>query len=313
MTTRIGIIGCGGIAHSHLAGYQENGASITALADVNAEALGNLAAESGGAEMFDSAEALIRSGQVDAISICTPPDAHAEAALLALKKGIHVLCEKPLANTVEAAAQICEAADKSDAIFLTAFRHRILPAARKMHELVSGGAIGDVVLFRNTFCGPGQRLYDTWFAQKDISGGGTMMDTSAHSVDLFRFLCGEITEQCAAVHMHNEKIHVEDASMLLVKSESGAVGCLAASWCVAVGEAVVEVSGTDGKVVYDYTEPDCVRLKSGDKDWENVPVESSRGFAEETANFLAAIEGTVPPFCTAYDGLRAVEVIQACY
>ena len=102
MRLKAGIIGCGGIAKAHIAGYQENGIEITAVTDMNPDAAKATAANlNGKSEIFADAKTLIKSGRVDLISICTPPVAHADASVCALENGVHVLCEKPLAHTME--------------------------------------------------------------------------------------------------------------------------------------------------------------------------------------------------------------------
>ena len=90
---RAGIIGCGGIAAEHIAAYQQNNVEITALTDISKDALENAAEKAKGAKLFDDYKAMLDSGLVDVVSICTPPVAHEEAAVAALERGIHVLCE----------------------------------------------------------------------------------------------------------------------------------------------------------------------------------------------------------------------------
>ena len=159
---------------------------------------------------------LLDSGLVDVVSICTPPVAHEEPAVMALERGIHVMLEKPMAHTVESGRRILEAAEKSGAVLTIGFRHRFLPAIQKLRELVQDGTLGPVVLYQNAFTGPAFQMKDRWFSKKAISGGGTLMDTSIHSVDIFRFIVGEIAEQRALTAHHLEGTDVEDASMLLV-------------------------------------------------------------------------------------------------
>jgi len=167
---------------------------------------------------------------VDAVSICTPPDAHAAIALHALGRGIHVLCEKPLAHTLEAGRQMAAAAAQSRALFMTAFRHRFLPAIRKLKELIDAGRVGRPRVPAELLLRSGRGTGKLWFGRKAVAGGGTLMDTSSHSVDLFRFLFGEIVEQHAVMHRHLDGTDVEDASVLVVRAERGAVGSLTASW-----------------------------------------------------------------------------------
>ncbi|MGI6209040.1 MAG: Gfo/Idh/MocA family protein [Anaerolineae bacterium] len=314
MAFRAGIIGTGGIARAHVNGYRENGVQVTALMDVNRAAAEAMAANVEGAQIFDTYAGLLDSGLVDVVSICTPPVAHEEPAVMALERGIHVMLEKPMAHTVESGRRILEAAEKSGAVLTIGFRHRFLPAIQKLRELVQDGTLGPVVLYQNAFTGPAFQMKDRWFSKKAISGGGTLMDTSIHSVDIFRFIVGEIAEQRALTAHHLEGTDVEDASMLLVKSESGAIGCLSASWVAGDGQSFVEVVGQNGRALFDYTVGDQVRLRRrGEKEWEIIEVRPSAGFVEEIERFLAAIRGEQELLVTAQDGLRALEIVQSCY
>jgi predicted dehydrogenase len=310
---RAGIIGCGGIARSHVKGFQANGVEVTALMDVSEQALASMAADIAGAKCFDGYKALLDSGLVDLISICTPPVAHEEPAVLALARNIHVLLEKPLAHSVASARRIVAAAERSEALLMTAFRHRYLPALIKMREIIEAGEIGTAVYCHNTFCGPAFAMVDKWFSKHAIAGGGTLMDTSIHSVDIFRFLFGEVVEQSAVMHRHLEGTDVEDASILTLKSQNGVIGALTASWVAADGVAGIDVMGQEGRVVYDYDRPDQIKLRRGKGEWEIVPVEASDGFDKEIAHLLRAIQGQETLSCTGEDGLKAVEIIQSTY
>lgn len=311
---RAGIIGTGGIAKSHADAYRKSNVQITALMDSNREAADAMAATIDGARVFDSYQSLLDSGLVDMVSICTPPVAHEGPAVYALERGIHVLLEKPMAHDVASAKRIAAAAEASRAKLTIGFRHRCLPAVLKLRQVINEGTIGPIVFFHNTFCGPAFNMKDRWFSKKAIAGGGTLMDTSVHSIDLFRYLVGEVVEQKAVMARHLEGIDVEDASILIVKADNGAIGSLTASWVAGDGQAYIDITGEKGRVLYDYMKAAEVRLKRlGEKEWETIAVEPSAGFAEEVGIFLAAIRGEGELLCTAFDGLRAVEIIEANY
>lgn len=311
---RVGIIGCGGIANAHVDGYRNNGIVPVALADVNPEAAQKLSAKCPGARVFTDYRALINSGRVDAVSVCSPPVAHEAAVVFALKHGIHVLCEKPLAHHPASARRMQAAAKKSKALLMTAFRHRFLPAIVKMRQLIDAGTIGKLVLFQNIFCGPAFGMNKRWFSKKAIAGGGSLLDTNSHSVDLFRYLVGEVAGQHALMHRHLKGTDVEDAGILVVKSKSGVVGSLASAWVAGSGAADIDIFGQGGRMIYDYTQPDVIRfIKLGQKEWTSVKAKPSGGFAEQIAHFLGAVRRKNRLTCTGHDGLRAVEIIHATY
>ncbi|MFA6714954.1 MAG: Gfo/Idh/MocA family oxidoreductase [Victivallales bacterium] len=312
MTIKAGIIGCGGIAKCHIAGYKSNNIEITAVTDINPDAAKAMGAELG-AEVFASFRELIESGRVDLISICTPPVAHEADAVLALEHGVNVLLEKPSAANVEAARKIKAAADKSGARLMLAFRHRFIPAIVRMKEMIDSGCLGQVVFFQNTFCGPAFDMKDKWFSKKAVAGGGSMLDTSSHSVDLFRFLIGEVTKQHAVCHTHLEGTDVEDAAIIILKAENGVIGSLTSAWVAGTGKADIIIMGQDGKAEYNYG-GDLTFHKRGAEKPEKIEIpELTGGFAEQIGSFIKAIESNQEPEITAFDGLRCLEIINACY
>jgi predicted dehydrogenase len=312
-TLRFGIIGCGGIARAHLKACQANGATVTAVADTDPEAAAKMAQEAGGAKAFTSADELFAAGLVDAVSICSPPCAHADAAVAALGRGIHVLLEKPIADTVASARRICAVAATSKATLMVAYRHRFLPAIQEIKRAVDAGTIGKPVLFHNTFCGSAFHMKDKWFSQRKISGGGTLMDSSSHSIDLFRYLIGEVTESAALMSRRLEGTDVEDVSAILLKSAGGTVGSLTASWVAGDGIAYVEVVGEQGRIAYNYATHELRLKAAGSKETVAVEVAQSNGFPEEMAHFIRCLEAGTAPMIGPADGLRGVEIIQGVY
>lgn len=309
---RVGIVGCGGIAKAHQAAYKALNVPITGVTDNNQMAAEAFQAETSSAEVFNSLEALVSSGKVDVISICTPPYAHEEAVRIALKYKIPVLCEKPLALNLEAALRIGGLVDAAQIPVMVAFRHRFLPAIRKMKEL--SAKIGSPILFQNIFCGPAFDMGKKWFSKREIAGGGALVDTSIHSVDLFRFLVGDVQEVGTMMETHMRDIGVEDSAMLSLRSKSGALASIQCSWAVGKGAASIDLFGSKGRVRYDYSIPDKVFLmESTDTKWQEISVIPSTGFTEEVAHFIAAVEGLEPLECSYIDGIRAQEIISKAY
>lgn len=320
MKLSIGIIGCGGIAKYHIEGYRQNGITIAALSDTSPQALHTAAQSASSAQCFDSFTELLDSGTVNAVSICTPPVSHREIATEALRRGIHVLCEKPLAHNMADATAIAEAAAAAasaaakPALFMVGFRHRFVPAVVRMKAIIASGQIGEPVLINNTFCGPAFDMKNRWFSRREVSGGGTLMDTSIHSVDLFRFLAGEVAAQHALTNTWLGGVEVEDSSVLALKARCGTLGSLSASWVAGQGVATIEVIGQQGRLFFSYHTPQTLLLKTAqaaEAETINVPV--SLGFAEEIEAFAKAVTSGAPSPCSAAEGLRALEIIQACY
>jgi len=314
MTIRIGIIGCGRVARPHLKAYNAHGVTVTAVADITVNAANELAREAGGAASFSDYRALLESRLVDAVSICTPPTAHEQPAVDALNHGIHVLCEKPLAHDLPSARRIAVAAEKSTALFMPAFPFRFQSVAQKMRDTVREGKLGQLVFFHNILCGPVLWVKDTWYARKAVAGGGVLLDICSHSVDLFRFIVGEVIEQHAVSHRHLEGTDVEDAGIIVLKAENGAVGTVSASWVAGVGQHFINIIGQRGRLYYDYANAGQLELTAkGGSQKEIIPVEPTDGFTQEVGHFLAAVRGETRLSCTIRDALRTVEIIAPLY
>ena len=169
----IGIIGCGKIAQvRHLPEYEQNpGAHIAGLYDLNQERAQALAAQYG-AKAYESYEALLADPAIDAVSVCSANVSHAEIAVAALEAGKHVLCEKPMATTLEDCERMVAAAQKSGKYLMIDQNQRLAGAHRKARELIRAGAIGKPLTFRTAFRHGGPETWSvdpgksTWFFDK---------------------------------------------------------------------------------------------------------------------------------------------------
>jgi len=312
---KIGIIGCGQVAASHLRGYEQNGVMPEAFADVSEEKAQAFASKVPGARAYSSYHELLEKSGVQAISVCTPPGLHREIAEVALSRGIHVLCEKPLAGTLDDCVAIEKAAATSDAFFMMAFRHRFLPAHQLLKSmLVEDKGIGKVVLYQNIFGGPATGMADSWFCQQAVAGGGVLLDTSTHGLDLFRFFCGEIQVSAGQARRTFLGTDVEDTGTLLVRSQAGALGTIASSWNIGGWVASVDIHAENARLSYDYSSPkEVVLTRKGAEAVERLPVSASDGFTEQIDHFLTSIESNRQPATGVLDGRRAVEVISGVY
>ena len=307
------IIGCGSIAASHFRAYKDNAVKLVAVHDLNPLALAAFSEEHG-IQSYRDYRLLLDSEDIDILSICTPPSSHEELAVTALSRNINVLLEKPMANSLDSAKKIYDAAGRSKGLLMIGFRHRFFSAIQKIRELVTRGRIGNPVMFFNNFSAPAFGMKDKWFSRKEISGGGSMLDTGSHSVDLFRFLIGEVSESKAILASNFLKNGVEDTAVLLVKSESGCIGTLSSSWGAGCSSAFIDIHGDMGRICYDYASGE-LKLRGREGSWTQISVGSSANgaFSEQLKAFLDSIEtASVSPVSSA-DGLRAMEIIFSNY
>jgi predicted dehydrogenase len=238
----------------------------------DAQRAADAAARLGWAESSADWREVVARDDIDLIDICTPGDNHAEVAIAALNAGKHVLCEKPLANTVaEAEAMVAAAvsAQTRGVRSMCGFNYRRTPAVALMRQLVAHGRIGEIRHVRAKY------LQDwivdpqfplVWRLQKDRAGSGALGDIGAHIIDVTQFVTGQsITAVSAMTETFVKKrphpgtttlgeVTVDDAALFLVRLDGGAVGTYEATR-FATGHKnglSIELNGSLGSVVFDF-------------------------------------------------------------
>ena len=312
---RVGVIGVGGIGRTHITSWIANGVTPVAVADTKPEVLSATAMELD-ASPFDSAEALIASGEIDIVSVCTPPSTHADLVISAIDAGLAVVCEKPLANSLDNAQRIADAVKRSGALVTVGFCHRFQPHIEMMKQMIGDGAIGEPMTFRNRFAGHKADAEKTWFANPAISGGGPMFDTSVHSVDLFRYLIGAPVHAAALTSTKETSLgpalDVEDTAVMLLQTADGTIGTIESSWRTPVGEWRVTVYGTGGTLDFDYSSFSLRYCPAGGE-WQAIAVPESNRFERELAHFIKVWRGDGALRVTVEDGLAANRILDAAY
>ena len=312
---RVGVVGAGTIGRTHLNAYRDAGAVPIAVTDID-QAAAEAAANEFGLTVFPDAATMFREADLEAVSICTPPAGHADAAVLALDAGIPVLCEKPMARTVAECDAMIIAARRSGTLLTVGHCHRFQPQIEAMKSLIADGRIGTPLTFRNRFSGPLDRVEARWFSRREVSGGGALMDTSVHSIDIFRYLIGEIDQIVAVTATtateRGPALEVEDSSVLAVRSTEWVLGVIEASWRTAPGEALVSVSGTQGRLDFDY-DTSNLSLIAADGSVAAIDVPPGNRFTRQASNFLGSIANGTQPRVAASDGARAVALLAQAY
>jgi dTDP-4-amino-4,6-dideoxygalactose transaminase/predicted dehydrogenase len=308
---RVGIVGCGQMGRWHLDAYRKNpNVEVVAFADSDlrrAEAF----ARSGG-KAYRSHRELLENASLDAVSVCTVPSSHREIVIDALDAGAHVLCEKPLAASVAEAEEMSRKARQRNRLLLTGFKYRFHEEVRKAKELIESGSFGEIVNCRVMFGGY-LEIADTWYADKQLSGGGIIMDNGPHAIDLIRFLLGNIKSISARAD-HMQRLAVEDTATLSLSLDTGARATAELSWCVPVPpRAYLEIYGRGGTALLDFQ---GVSYKFGTwSDWKRAANTSDAqgAFARQLQYFADAIGGSNPLGLGRNEGLMAQRVIEAAY
>jgi predicted dehydrogenase len=204
---------------------------------------------------------------IDLVDVVTPGDSHAEIAIAAARAGKAVLCEKPLANDLKTAKAMLQAVQKAGVPHMVCHNYRRAPAVQLARQLIAEGKLGKLYHYRGTYLqdwiiDPNLPLF--WRFRKDKAGSGALGDISSHSIDLARFLMGEIEELAATVETYIKqrplpedpkrkgKVTVDDASAAVVRFRNGAIGTIEGSRMCAGRKNYnrFEINGSKGSVVF---------------------------------------------------------------
>jgi predicted dehydrogenase len=204
MTLRVAMIGYGFMGAAHSVGWRQAPRVFTLPEDVemsvvvgrNADAVADAATRWGWQESATDWREVIARDYIDIVDIVTPGDSHAEIAIAALEAGKHVLCEKPLANTVAEAEAMADAASRAAARgirSMVGFTYRRVPAVTFLRDLIAQGAVGKIAQVRAAYrqdwlVDPGMPL--AWRLQKEHAGSGALGDIGAHIIDMTQFVTG---------------------------------------------------------------------------------------------------------------------------
>lgn len=310
---RIAVIGAGGIGGIHLRAYTAHAdrCEIVGIADVIEAAAQAKAAEYGG-RAFNDAEAMLDAVKPDAISICTPPKFHPPAVAAAAARDIAVLCEKPPArNLAETEAIVAAMQGK---LLQFAFCHRFHAPLQAAQALIQSGQLGDLVQIENRFAFRFARAGQSWFTEAEVAGGGVLIDTLVHSIDIFRALTDDDIVSAQAQVSSALPIEVDDSASLLVRSQTGVLGTLNCSWVTPIAEANVRIHGREGQAIIDYDAAAGLRYKlADDDDWTAQRFDEPDRFVAQADRFLRCIETGEPPLVDGEDGLAVMRVIEAAY
>ncbi len=349
MSTKVGIVGAGGMLQFHVPGFLSAGAEIVAIADANPVAAENAADKYGIPKAYQSAaEMLAGSPGIDAVSVILPNKFHHPEAVRALQAGKHVFCEKPPALNAAEAAEMKDCADKAGKTLMFNFNNRARPDAQAVMDYIRDGTVGEINSAQARWMRrTGIPGFGGWFTTKALSGGGPLIDL-LHMVDLAFYFMGCPEPEYVLAGTFDDFItdktfkgpwgipdvaegvtDVESAAHGLVKFKTGQILSFQASWAEMIGReevsavfqgrkaggSVRRIFGRDG---IDDTAIDTAELythEHGRPVNRHLIVEPdpAMGRIRSAANFIRAIEGREQPLNTPDQAVALMKIIDAAY
>ncbi len=314
----IGIIGCGRIARTrHIPEYAANkNARIAGFYNRTFGTAKELADAYNG-RAYTSVEELLADPSIDAVSVLTPNNTHADISIAALRAGKHVLCEKPMAVTPETCKQLAAAEKAYPAKLMIAQNQRFNPAHVTARDMIASGEIGDVLTFRTGFSHSGPSADpNAWFLNPKFGGLGVMGDLGVHKVDLIRFLTRQDIAGVSAVlgtldksYENGEKINLDDNAICIFKLTGGAIGTMTVSW-TAYGKPDVAtlIYGTRGTIeLYrNFTDPLVLYRPGYDPQRIDVAHNESSGVVDAFIDCIVSDSPSPIPVSSVIPSMKAV-------
>jgi predicted dehydrogenase len=317
-TIKIGLIGAGGIAGAHVAGYLRNPDKVVfaAVADAVIENAVKRAGDTG-AVVYTDYQTMLDTADIDAVDICLPHHLHKDAIVAAAQAGKHVLCEKPLCLTADEAEEVAAAVEASGITLMCAHNQLFLPAVAKAKELLDSGVLGHIYEVRTTdsFFNDFDPENMGWRAHVKTSGGGELIDTGYHPTYLLLHLAGgSPVEVTAMLSTHRLKfMEGEDSARVLVRFDNDVVGCVVTSWAYQASSNTERFSvvGELGSLHSDGTTL-SYKLR-GAKDEVTFEFEAVHEFAAEVEHFADSLLNGTRPLHTQKEGIEVLGIILAAY
>lgn len=337
---QVGVIGAGSISGLHLEAYRVcPDATIAAICDKNEERARAAAAKYGAERVYTDYRELLNDPAIDAVSICTWNDSHAEISIAALEAGKHVLCEKPMCRTVEDAERVQEAVRKSGKVLQVGFVRRYAGSVEVLKRFIDAGELGEIYYAKASCL---RRLGNPggWFSDKSRSGGGPLIDLGVHIIDLCWYLMGRPKVKSVSgntykklgnrAHIQNLSFYkaadydasrndVEDAANAVIRFENGASLMVDVSFTLhAVKDEIsVKLFGDKGGAE---VEPALVIMSEKHDTIVNVTPQidhtsfhADEAFGREIAHFVNSSLGRTVTLSPVEDGLEVTRMLSAVY
>ena len=222
------IIGCGRIAQRHAEHIQNNG-SLLAVCDIVKDKADTLALKYGAKSYTDFEKLLQENQNLDVVAVCTPNGLHAQHSIAALKAGFHVLCEKPMALSVQDCGDMINAAERANRRLFIVKQNRFNPPVATVKKILDEGRLGKIYSVQlNCFWNRNEAYYhNSWKGTKELDGG-TLFTQFSHFIDLLYWLIGDIKDAHSIIHNYHHAgiIEFEDTGVVTLQFYNGAIGTI---------------------------------------------------------------------------------------
>lgn len=310
-----GLVGAAIISRERMVGAMNESGVATPVAVFSRE-LGRgraFADELGIPKAYDSLDAMLADPEIDGVYVASTNQRHHAEVLAIAAAGKHVLCDKPLAMSVEEGLEMVEACRRAGVVFATNHHMRNGAAHRAMREVVASGRLGDLVSVRVSHGALLPAHLQTWRINDPSAGAGAVMDLNVHDADLVRFILDDDIVEVSAMTKNSGmgSDRVEDTSLAVFRTKGGVLGHFQDVFNAPFNRGAVEVHGTKGSLyaidVLSQTSQGTVTLRDKDGQHE-LPLQHENMYTRGIRQFVGATKGEAEVPSSGLDGLRSLAV-----
>ena len=290
---RVGVIGTGNFGKQHVRVYSELGAELVGVADTDLEKAQKIAAQYTTKVYTDYKELLTQD--LNAVSIAVPTIEHRAVALAAIKKGVNLLIEKPIADSIESAKEIITAAEARRVKLMVGHLERFNPAVRKLKQIIDDGILGKLVFISARRVGP--------FVPR-ISDVGIIVDVATHDIDIIRYFIGS---ECTSVFARSTRYkNVKGDAAIILLGFGDVSASIEVNWYTPHRIRSLTVTGTEGIAYLDYLKQELEIYKA---ELNMTPkIDKDEPLKMELEHFLDCIVTDREPLTNGFEALKALEI-----
>ena len=329
---RVAVVGTGGISNMHIQSYLAfpDRCRIVALVDIFPEKAQEKKERYGltDAQVYDDHLKILDRDDIDLVDVCTPPYVHAEISINCLKAGKNVLCEKPMAASLEECDAMLRAQKESGKLLSIVAQNRFRTGYMNLKKVLDSGMAGDIVHAQaDSFWWRGHSYYDLWWRGTwEKEGGGCTLNHAVHHIDMMLWMMGMPEEvQAVMSNTSHDNAEVEDISIAILRYASGALGQITSSVVHHGEEQQVVLQGKKARISAPWKVAASTSMSNGfperneklekeiDEYYQSLPEQKYENHTPLIDNVMHALETGGTPLVTAEDGRRTLELITAIY
>ena len=314
-----GIVGCGAIARTASAPAITKlpDCRLVAVMDLDTQQVQEFAQDFRVPRWYTDLSEFLKDPDLEAIHVATPPHVHAQQSIAAAEAGKHVLCEKPMAIKPDKCLQMMDACSANGVILGVAYYRRLFPQVIKLRELVDSGVLGEILALRAHYSSYHAKLGDPgdWRTDPKIAGGGVLMDTGSHRIDLLVYFGGKPSQVAAFCDTRTPDWQVEDLASLIIRFQNGVHATLQNTFCSQARADIFEIHGTQGWASVNPLSGDTVVImdSSGERQEKVHPLGKPDRQLPLIEDFSKAVMEARPPICPGSEGLKTTQILDAVY